>query len=115
MGRYRYLCPKDHVTERFAPSSQRKARVKCATCGKMADQCPGAQVAAPATWANPILSDAMGIHPDQRQEAYEHSVRHGVPTAFTQDGRAILTSRQHRRDYARLIGMRDLDGGYGDP
>jgi hypothetical protein len=115
MPRYRYMCSKYHVTELWASRDSRKERVKCRECGAVAHQCPGAQVSRPSTWSEPVLSDALGVHPEQIKQAQEHSVRHGVPTEFTKDGRAILTSRQHRRDYARLLGYRDLDGGYGDP
>lgn len=63
----------------------------------------------------PMYSDAAGVHPDQIKEAYEKSVKDGVPTQFTPDGRAIFTSRKHRKDYCRTIGMHDRNGGYGDP
>lgn len=67
----------------------------------------------PGTW--PMKSDAAGVHPDQIAEARAHSIEAGVPTDFTPDGRAILTSRKHRKDYCRAIGMHDRNGGYGDP
>lgn len=67
----------------------------------------------PGNW--PMKSDAAGVHPDQIQEAYQHSVKVGIPTEFTPDGRAVFTSRKHRRDYCRAIGLHDRNGGYGDP
>lgn len=115
MARYVYECPNGHVSERFMPICDRKDRIRCGTCKKLAYQRPGAQVAPPATWAEPVLSDAMGVHPDQIHEAQQHSVSIGVPTQFNKLGQAVFTSRQHRRDYCRHFGVHDLDGGYGDP
>lgn len=63
----------------------------------------------------PMKSDAAGVASHQSKEAYEHSVRIGIPTEFTSDGRAIFTSRKHRKDYCRAIGLHDRNGGYGDP
>lgn len=62
----------------------------------------------------PILSDAVGVHPRQRQKAYEESVAKGVPTEFAHDGRAILRDRTHRAKFIKALGYHDHDGGYGD-
>jgi len=67
----------------------------------------------PGNW--PMASDAAGVHPDQIQEASRVAVEKGVPTNFTPDGRAVFTSRQHRKAYCRTIGLHDRNGGYGDP
>ena len=67
----------------------------------------------PGAW--PLYSDAAGVAPDQVKEAYEHSVRIGIPTEFTPDGRAIFRSRRHRKEYCEAIGLYDRNGGYGDP
>jgi len=76
---------------------------------------PGAppRIASAANW--PLCSDAVGVHPSQRREAYEDSIKRGVPTEFNEQGQAVFTSRQHRKRYCRAIGYHDLDGGYGDP
>lgn len=66
-------------------------------------------------WSQPILSDALAVHPDQIQEARDKAIRLEVPTDFTPDGRPILTSREHRRRYMqRVEGCHDKSGGYGD-
>lgn len=65
-----------------------------------------------AAW--PILSDAVGIHPDQVDEAREECKRLGVPTDFKDDGRVVFTSRAHRKEYLRAHGYYDRNGGYGD-
>lgn len=66
-----------------------------------------------ANW--PMKSDALGVHPSQIEEAREESRKMGVPTDFTKDGRAILTSARHRKRYAEAHGIYDRNGGYGDP
>lgn len=63
----------------------------------------------------PMKSDALGVHESQIGEATEEARRCGVPTEFTKDGRAILTSAKHRKAYAEMYGMYDRNGGYGDP
>lgn len=67
---------------------------------------------APGGW--PLHSDSAGVHPCQREEAYNDSVANGVPTEFDPIGRAIFTSREHRRRYLRTYKLADKDGGYGD-
>lgn len=67
----------------------------------------------PGNW--PMKSDAAGVHPDQIAEARSHSIKAGVPTDFTPDGRAIFTGKKHRKDYCRAIGLHDRNGGYSDP
>lgn len=62
----------------------------------------------------PIFSKALGVHPEQVQEANEHARRIGVPTEHTKDGKAILTDRAHRKRYLKAMGFRDNDAGYGD-
>lgn len=72
---------------------------------------PGGQ--RPGCW--PMLSDAMGVHPNQIAEAYQDSLRRGVPTDFHQDGRPIFTDQAHRKAYAKAYGYRDRNACYGDP
>lgn len=67
----------------------------------------------PGTW--PQHSTAAGVMPSQIAEAQAASVKAGVPTQFTADGEAIFTSRKHRRDYLKSVGMHDRDAGYSDP
>lgn len=60
----------------------------------------------------PLLSDALGVHPDQRQEAYEHSVKHGCATSFVEDGRAEIRNEKHHNALKRSIGCYDRNAGY---
>jgi hypothetical protein len=50
----------------------------------------------------PRCSDAAGVHPDQAKEAYEHSVRNGVPTQFNSEGQAVFTSKGHEAAYLKV-------------
>lgn len=75
----------------------------------MADLPGGAH---PGKW--PMMSDAMGVHPSQIQEARDYAAAMGVNTEYAADGRPILRDRAHRRAHMRAMGFRDNDGGYGD-
>jgi hypothetical protein len=66
----------------------------------------------PACW--PQKSRSLGVYPDQAKEAYDESVRIGVPTEFDSEGHAIFRDQEHRRSYCKATGFMDLDGGYGD-
>jgi len=66
----------------------------------------------PDAW--PMISEAMGVQPDQIAEAAEHARAGGVPTDFTPDGRAIIRDRGHRRELMKLYRYHDNHGGYSD-
>jgi hypothetical protein len=75
----------------------------------------GGDIGVQTDWSKPIMSDALAVHPSQVQEAYDDSVKKGVPTQFDKKtGQPEFRSRQHRRDYLKAYGVRDRDGGYGD-
>jgi hypothetical protein len=63
----------------------------------------------------PMYSDAAGCNPDQVPEMEAHSREIGIPTHFDSEGRAIFTSRKHRKKYCEAIGLFDRSGGYSDP
>lgn len=67
-----------------------------------------AGVGGQAGW--PMKSDALGVHPNQRQAAYEESVRLGVPTQFDRVGRAVLTDKSHAYKFRRVLGYFDRNG-----
>jgi len=67
----------------------------------------------PGNW--PMESDAAGVHPKQIHGAMVEARRRGVPTSFTPDGRAIFTSRGHRKKYCEAFGFYDRNAGFGDP
>jgi hypothetical protein len=66
-----------------------------------------------ACW--PIYSDAMGVNPEQIPEAIEKMEQAGVKMEYTGEGEAILTGPAHRKAAARVAGLFDRNGGYGDP
>ncbi len=67
---------------------------------------------APGGW--PMESNALALHPDQVPEQARRAREAGVPTDF-KAGRPVLTDRSHRKRYCKFVGVRDNDGGYGDP
>jgi len=63
----------------------------------------------------PMESDALGVNPDQVQEAQAEADRAGVPTEYNKDtGCAVLRSRGHRAKLMKELGYVDRDGGYSD-
>jgi hypothetical protein len=62
----------------------------------------------------PIASDALAVHPSQVEEARADAIKKGVPTDFLPDGRPILRTREHRKEYMRRYGYFDKQGTYGD-
>ena len=66
----------------------------------------------PGAW--PMKSEAAGCHPTQIEEFRKLTASRGVPVDYTPDGRAIFTSRAHRRDACQALGLFDRSAGYGD-
>lgn len=62
----------------------------------------------------PKLSLALAVHPDDIPAAREYAAKNGVPTDFAGDGRAIIRSRQHQKEYLKIRHLHNRDGGYGD-
>lgn len=118
MPTYLYSCVKcGEVTSRQFSMQARRKIVPCKICGDVAKRDYLAEHEGvahhPGNW--PLLSDAAGVNPCQIAEAREHSVRVGVPTDFTKDGRAILKSAEHRKRYCEAHGLYDRNGGFSDP
>jgi hypothetical protein len=65
-------------------------------------------------WRRPLKSEALAVHPAQRQEAMADAQAKGVPTDFDEKGRPKFNDRDHRRRYCKAYGYYDRDGGYGD-
>lgn len=61
-----------------------------------------------------IHSEALAVHPLDIAEAEADARAKGVPTSFDADGRPVLTSRRHRKEYLKAYGFHDRSGGYGD-
>ena len=62
----------------------------------------------------PTLSEALAVHPAQVAEATADAKARGVPTEFMPDGRPVMRSREHQRQYLKAYGFHNNDGGYGD-
>lgn len=61
----------------------------------------------------PIKSDALAVHPSQREEAMEDARKRGVPTEFLRDGRPVLRDAAHRRAYLKAYGYHDRNSFTG--
>jgi len=68
--------------------------------------------ASPACW--PMVSECVGVAPDQIGEAMALDREKGVPTEYTPKGDVVFRDRAHRRDWARAHGLVDRSGGYSD-
>lgn len=55
----------------------------------------------------PHESVAMGVHPRQVGAATEYGRKVGIPTEYTPEGKAIITSRAHKREFLKHHGMHD--------
>lgn len=58
----------------------------------------------------PILSDALGVHPEQIPEAQRELQQHGIHAEFTPDGRMQIESRAHQKQILRATKFCDLAG-----
>lgn len=115
---YHFKCPQCGRREQAVrPVENRNMPLACNDCDSQMRRDIGSEQrsvrACPGNW--PMFSDALGCHESQIPESMEVARKNGVPTEFTPDGRAILTSPAHRRAYARLYGFHDRNGGYSDP
>lgn len=63
-------------------------------------------------WVRPHHSDALGVNPDQIEEATAHLRANGVMADFDEQGRCIITSEKQRREVAKACGLWDGAHGY---
>lgn len=60
-------------------------------------------------------SVGLSVHSSQAKEMQAMADSAGLTgIKFDSAGRCTVTDRKHRRDFLKLRGMRDNDGGYGD-
>jgi len=76
---------------------------------------------APAMAANtysehsPLISEGCGVMKAQVGEARNIIAIHGIPgVAVLDSGQMRFTSRRARKEWLRVRGLRDNDGGYSD-
>ncbi len=116
---YCFRCPKcDNTFEEVRRVKDYEAPAVCLDCDcdawrDLRVEHSGIRDSGCAAW--PKYCDASGVHPDQIPEAREHLRSRGVPTDFLPDGRAVYTSRGHRKKALKAVGMHDRNAGYGDP
>lgn len=66
------------------------------------------------TWRKPVHSIAMGVHPDQIEEAKAHDRKLGLgETEYDKDGSPVLRNRGQKRDRLKAYGMIDRDSYAG--
>ena len=116
MPTYTFKCKSGHLTDRVHSMDNVQKTTRCSYdgCNKRArrDFSTVTGFGPSSNW--PQTSAAMGVHPDQIEEATKDSQKMGVPTEFNSQGDAVFTSRSHRRRFLRASGAHDHDGGYGD-
>ncbi len=62
----------------------------------------------------PHASYAAGVNPAQAKEAEKYCQEHGVQTDYDGQGDPIMRDRSHRKKFHDMMGLCDLDAGYGD-
>jgi hypothetical protein len=75
------------------------------------------QFMTPSTKAWPYTSNSVGCHPIDRQAFMTAAAKAGVPTEFNMQGKAVFTSREHQKQYAKAFGLANFDetwSGGGD-
>jgi hypothetical protein len=63
-------------------------------------------------WAKPFHSDALGINPDQREQAIEQLRKHGCTADYDDQGRLIATSQKQYDQVAKIAGLKTGRDGY---
>ena len=66
------------------------------------------------SWANPVHSEALAVHPSLIEEAAKDAQAKGVPTEFDSSGRPIFRDRAHRKAYCEQYAYFDRSAGYAD-
>lgn len=63
----------------------------------------------------PLISESMGVLRAQVDEARQVIKKHNIKGVTVKDsGQLEITSRRGRKEFARVRGKCDYDGGYGD-
>lgn len=88
---------REQLSAKPAPPNDRGNRTRRTTAG---------------IWARPHHSDALGVNPDQIEEATKALRAQGVMADFDKEGRCIITSEKQRREVAKACGLWDGRDGY---
>lgn len=110
MPLYSYHCKCGHDFDEFRPVKDAGKHCRCPRCKRPADRDFQADHGRRRrkTEPYPVLSQSLGCRPDEIQENRQKLAKQGVPTEFSPDGRAVITSWQHRKQLHKLFGMVDL-------
>ena len=115
---YCHICDNcGEVAEKALPMSQSDKRFRCPVCHKMMRRNLVAETKEfKITHDNyPMESDAAGVAPEQVDQEAATARQLGVPTRFNREtGAPIFTSRRHRANYCKAMGLYDRNAGYGD-
>ena len=65
-------------------------------------------------WREPLVSLALGVHPEQVAEANERNRKCGIAARYDSTGKAHIPNRSDRNRLLARCGMHDNDAGYGD-
>lgn len=107
-GIYCYECDKcSRKSEELRDRDKRNARKKCKCGGVFRRNLRSELVNSPEQdYRTPVLSDAMGVHPNQVQEH-----RRAFPDIpITDDGRVVCSSHANKKRHMKALGFIDLDG-----
>lgn len=105
-GIHKFSCPKHGRFEKFVWHADAAKGVKCEKCGKSCEMVLVSGKHAGMDYDQPVLSDAMGVHPDQlAAERKRHP-----DLNFTDDGRVILRNHYERKKVMKRLGFFDKDG-----
>ena len=67
--------------------------------------------------SNPGKSISMSVHPNQIPEMNRLIKEHGIQGVYfdpTKRDNCVITSRKGRKEYMKMMGYHDADGGFGD-
>lgn len=112
MPTYEYVCARNakHRMDQVRTIADRDALQPCPVCeiGYLVRDVIGSMATntTEQEYHTPILSDALGVHPSQINEAKSHFPHH----EFTPEGQLILRSHAHRNRVMKELGFHDNDG-----
>jgi len=112
---YVFECERCHEqVQEFRHASEVKRSAPACECGGRMQRSFQAEFGGarqrPAGW--PIYSEALAVHPEQIDDAERVAAERGVPTKFVRRdcpehdlyaGQAIITNRQHQREFCQKV------------
>lgn len=109
MPLYSYRCSVGHVHDNVRRIDDRDTPSTCPSCGGDAQRDAVESMRVHSTdqgYQSPVLSRALGVNPNQIDEARRQFPHH----EFHPDGRMILRSHAQRKRVMRELGYHDKDG-----